>query len=373
MLLRRQSRIVAATARGAAALSMAVALLGCGPERVVEYADTWPEANALFLGDSRWVGGDGALTVPLGGDRILWLFGDSFIARGPTRTRDGSAFIRNSVAVQTGRDPTRSFIEFYWSHSLEGPRSFLPEQGDSWFWPGHGVRFDGGGLLLFYGRLQESAEDLGYASDSWTAVMVDNPDDEPSAWAPRELTIPRHFGIDVGNSVLPWGDFLYVYSKRGHDHDVYLVRWRTSDAERGDLTQPSWWCGEAAGWVDDAGIDAQGVEPAILIEGAAPELSVHHDAATGRLLEFETTGFGATTLGVRWADAPEGPWSEVEEFLRPPESFLDKAFVYAGKAHPELTGADVVLTYVPSAFPEDGIDEPLYYYPRFARATLERR
>ena len=43
-------------------------------------AEAWPAADALFHSDPRWRGGDAAYSVPLGGDRVLWLFGDSFIA-----------------------------------------------------------------------------------------------------------------------------------------------------------------------------------------------------------------------------------------------------------------------------------------------------
>ena len=41
---------------------------------------TWPEADTLFRQDPYWLGGDASASVDLGGGRILWLIGDSFIA-----------------------------------------------------------------------------------------------------------------------------------------------------------------------------------------------------------------------------------------------------------------------------------------------------
>ena len=72
------------------------------------------------------------------------------------------------------------------------------------------------------------------------------------------------------------------------------------------------------------------------------------------------------------ADRPEGPWSDVEQFFEPPESEYPCAFVYAGKAHPGLTGADVVVTYVPTVFNGCPYDDPTLYHPHFVRVTLNR-
>src|SRR5882724_13104279 len=112
-------------------------------------ARPWPEASALFLNDSTWLGGDGAYSVDLGSKRVLWLFGDSSIATSSARRRSESYFIRNSVALQTGYDPTHAFMRFYYGRQDNHPSSFVPEDGAYWFWPGHGIRLEGL-LLLFY-------------------------------------------------------------------------------------------------------------------------------------------------------------------------------------------------------------------------------
>ena len=69
--------------------------------------ESWPEADQLFRHDPSWIGGDAAYSVDLGGGRVLWLFGDSFIAKSPARSRADASFIRNSVAIQSGSaDPS---------------------------------------------------------------------------------------------------------------------------------------------------------------------------------------------------------------------------------------------------------------------------
>lgn len=122
---------------------LVLGVAACGDGAPKATAEPWPEADALFHGDPTWVGGDGAYSVDLGAGRVLWSFGDSLIARGATRTRDGAYFIRNSVAVQTGYDPSRAVMAFYWADNDHSPGSFFPEQGAEWFWPSQGVMLGG--------------------------------------------------------------------------------------------------------------------------------------------------------------------------------------------------------------------------------------
>ncbi|HET9931664.1 MAG TPA: DUF4185 domain-containing protein [Polyangiaceae bacterium] len=349
----RYGRLVAATF----ALSMA----GCAPDGPAWHAEPWPEANALFTNDPRWIGGDGAYTVDLGRGRILWLFGDSFIALSSERRRDDSYMVRNSVAIQTGCDPSTAFMRFYYRTLERHPQSFIPEDGKFWFWPGHGVRI-GDRALLFYGRVFQEGEGMwGFSSGSWTAFVVENPDDEPIAWRYREARTAADTEVQLGGAVLPIGDWLYVYGNGTGRHPIYLARFDTQRAMQGDLTSPEWWNGEGWGGSREA-----------LIEIGAPEYSVHRVPGTTTFAFTQTAGFGASTLAVRTANALEGPWSAPRDIIRPPESFLPEPFVYAGKAHPELCGADVAVTYVPSGFDTSPPDpKELYYYPRFVRVSYQ--
>jgi hypothetical protein len=326
------------------------------------HAEPWPEASALFRGDSEWIGGDGAYSVDLGSSRVLWLFGDSNIATSDARTRSESDFIRNSVALQTGYDPSNAFIRFYYGRQDQHAASFVPEDGKYWFWPGHGIRLPSR-LLLFYGRVfQQSAGMWGFASGASTAFSVDNPDEEPSAWHFQELAVSNAgSGLDLGGAVLEIGDFLYVYGTQGDSHDVYLARFALEAANAGDLSQPEWWNGSSFGSASD--------RQAVISPGA-PEFSVNFAPKLGKYVFTETEGFGPSMLAIRTADAPEGPWTDPRDALRPPESFSQDAFVYAGKAHPEQQGADLAVTYVPSGMdglPLDPAED--LYYPRFVRVS----
>src|SRR5690606_34678618 len=53
------------------------------------------------------IAGDRTASIPLGDDRTLWLFGDSFLDSAATADAGrGAAFIRNSAVVQDGAELT---------------------------------------------------------------------------------------------------------------------------------------------------------------------------------------------------------------------------------------------------------------------------
>lgn len=53
---------------------------------------------------------------------------------------------------------------------------------------------------------------------------------------------------------------------------------------------------------------------------------------------------------------------------RPPEYSRPNVMIYSAKAHPQLTGADLVLTYTTNTFQlSEHLTDSLIYYPHFVR------
>lgn len=345
--------------RFVACVLAAIAALSCAPDAPPMHATLWPEADALFHGDARWIGGDGAYSIALGGERTLWLFGDSFIASTPRRVRRESRMIRNSIAIQTGLDPSRAFLQFHWRDADKQAESFFPEPDGKWLWPAAGIRLDDV-LLLFLERVRTPEGDpTGFEGAGWTARLIENPDEDPLSWRIVEPKLPSTSGPQLGEAVVREGEHLYVYATDGATHTVTVARYAVADARAGDLTKPAWWTGDGY---------AVGGTPETVLGIGAPEFSVHRDAALGKLVMVDSQGYGTTTIAIRVADQHEGPWSRPRDVMRPPESHIPGRFNYAAKGHPELFGADLVVTYVPSTFdpPPEALEDALYY-PRFVR------
>lgn len=332
-------------------------------------AAAWPRADTLFHQDKRWLGGDAAYSVRLDEERTLWLFGDSFIAVGEAPARESSVMVRNSVALQTGGDPSSASMAFYWRRDEEGkPDSFFPEQGGAWFWPADGVQV-GGQLTLFLYRVEpdSSPGSLGFELSGWTAVRVEQPDADPLQWRMRPLDVPdAGAGVVVGAAVAYGGGQVLAYAvRRTTGHDVLALRWTDTAFKKGDLSHPEWWRGADQGW--GAG------EPEPVMTRGETEFSVSRLESSPLWLQVQSRPFAGGEIGVRYATAPTGPWSEFCTIYHPPEADRKELLVYAGKAHPELEGADLIATYVANTTDlgllvrDTGI-----YFPRFLRMSEQQ-
>ena len=346
---------------------------GCSQSpKITNSVEPWIEADLLFHKGSRWLGGDGAYSVDLGNGRILWLFGDSFICLNDSKLRSESWMVRNSVAIQDGYDPSSASIRFYWSEEKEFPESFFSSPDSIWYWPGHGICLHEK-LLIFLMKLRPSDKGLFFEIAGWTAIKIDNPDEEPDQWDVKFLDTPQNeFNVIVGSaSILHMNDTITALSiDWSKGHNAYLVRWPVADVLQGNLMKPQWWTGETSGWVVQ---DALPGKPHPIFSNAQVECTIHYEPVHKRYIQIQAEDFGATNIALRWADRLEGPWTPLKKFYRPEESDRSDVIMYACKAHPQLHGADLIVTYVTNS--AKGIQwligDTSLYYPRFVKVQLK--
>jgi hypothetical protein len=310
-------------------------------------AESWPEADQLFRNDPIWLGSDGDYSCDLGQGRVLWLFGDTLIARDAARNQSNAYFIHNSLAIETGYDPSKAFIQFYWGQLNGQPNAFFPQDGVEWFWPAGCARV-GQGLIIFAGRVENDGPPgpTSFVGVGDEAFFIPDADADPTTWQPQDAHAPNlGTPLNLGTAVMINGDFLYVYGTRdGYSHDYVILRFGLSDATAGDLSKGEFFTHHQ--WISASSMNGL---PDTIFDFGAPESSVNWESRLGEFLMTQTEGYDATTLAFRSAPAPEGPWTNPRTFFRPPESYAPNAFDYAGKGHPELIGADFVVTYFPSS------------------------
>lgn len=334
-------------------------------------ASAWREADQIFRRDPHWLGADVASTVNLGNNRILWLFGDTWIDPTGKGTRKGAYMVSNSIAIQDGTNPVTAPIHFYWGKDEGGkPDAMFPDRNGESLWFGNGVRA-GDRLILFFGRtLRNTGAGLGFEHVGWTAVMVTNPDSEPSSWKMQELKTPANpLGILTGfAAVLKQDGYVIALGSQNpvKSHPIFAARWHEEDVRKGNLMNPEWWAGDRSGWIPDSSDDQR--YP--FFNGGQSELSVHYDYQSKRFISVQTSGFGPADIYMRAAPLLTGPWSDLRMVYRPPEYYKSNIMIYAGKAHPELSGADLILTYATNTFRfDEQFSDSLLYYPRFVRLT----
>lgn len=332
-------------------------------------ASAWPEADALFRGDERWRGADGAWSVDLGEGRTLWLFGDTIIDPQGRGSRRGAeiTMVSNTLAIQRGDNPEHASVRYFWSTREDGsPGAFFPDEEGVRHWPGHAAMLEGA-LLIFLVRVRDADTDLGFEAFDWSAALVHNPEEDPDAWNITRVDGPKSgMQVIVGASgVIVEDGFLYAFSSlEPGTGRIFLARVPADDAAEGDLSRIRWWS-ERCGWVAPEQAEASAT-PVFTHLGTA--CTVHFDERSGRYINLRTLGFGEADVVMRTAPALTGPWSSDTLLYAPPEKSKPDIWIYQGKAHPHLTGADLVATYCTNSFEFADLfsDEDLYY-PRFLR------
>ncbi len=340
--------------------------------------EPWPEADRLFKRDSRWRGADAANSIDLGNGRILWTFGDAFVDTNEDpsqRHRKTSKFIRNSIAIQVGYNPTSAKFHPYWQETERGtPSSFFRAEGEVYYWPGGGLMLEEK-LLVFLMRIRNAGTKLGFKVVGWGAVLIDNPQDNPSDWNMQFIATPQNsLGVIVGSgSSLRRGDWIYSYgTDHSTPHKLFLTRVPVANALAGNFSTLQWWNGSDTNWRKQARIDESPPRP--ILDKAQTEFTVHCEPKLDCFLLTQFKSFPQSPIAVRSAQKLTGPWSPMRSVFVPEEanSGQKDTMIYAAKAHPEQTTEGLAVTYCTNTFNLATVvtDESLYY-PRFVRFVYE--
>jgi hypothetical protein len=338
--------------------------------------ETLPQHEALFQRTEGWTGGDGVFSVGLDPNRILWLFGDTFIGEVKDGRHLNFVLVNNTIAVQKGMEPATTTIDFFHGRTTKGePAAFVrPSDGTGWFWPYHGVRTQEG-LFLFL--IQVERTDGPPAFDFRTVAtwlgMVSNPDDPPERWQVLQRKIPwSNENRLFGSAVLMKGEDCYIYGTvdetSGSVRKKQLILARVPAAQIMDFNQWRFYSdGEWVAEVDRAGR---------LGENMANEFSVSFQPAINRYLMLYTQDSMSKYMVFRLAPAPEGPWGLPIQFYRCPEAEWDpRIFCYAAKGHPELSGSpeEIIVTYTTNSMDLALIEsDTRFYHPKFLRLLFHR-
>ena len=322
--------------------------------------------DKYFTNDPVWLGADGASSIDLGNRKILWLFSDSFIASDSTRSRKKSSIIRNSLAIQDGNDLKHAPVRYYWDKSEKSPQSFFHIPGEFWFWTGHGVMIKDK-LIIFLMKEKAVNTGLGFESCGWYAVLISNPNDDPSTWKMKYIEGNETFGSIVGSAaVLKDDKYLYAYGAvEPATHEVYLLRWTLEDAYAGNIATPQWWTDGK--WAERKTKDPV---PEPLFIGAT-EYSVHYDATLKKFIQVQSFGFGEAKIGIRMSDRLEGKWSEPLMVYTPPYTGIKKPFMYSAKSHPGMKSDGIYITYNINSFDfAELLENRDIYFPKFIKLVI---
>jgi hypothetical protein len=320
--------------------------------------EQWTKANSLFRHNPHWRGSDDAYSIPLGNNRVLWLFGDTLISNSDkfiARSPDHIKMSRNSVGIMTGLNPSKATIKYYWGNhnSLKNPTSFFKSplvDKNNWLWPGNGVLLpDNKTLIIFFMDIKPADNAWKFDIAGWQVAKITNIKQPPDKWKIEWLRTAKYkpFEILLGSGgVIIDKTYLYAYggSNGKIGNNMYLARWPlyTFMYKKPALSNPQWWTDR--GWVENSLMKERKLKPKKIWSDGQNEFTVSK-LTDGQYVMFQTAYNtknkkpGNSNLVYRTSKALTGPWSKqhiLYKNLYQVEHMPKDLNIYAGKYHPEL-------------------------------------
>lgn len=344
-------------------------------------AEVAEDYDSLFLPQERgFLGADGAASVSLTRNKVLWLFGDTFLGVISPDGQRKCVMVRNSIALQHRRPGDQDRVEYYWNLTDRLPYSFFLSEGFDqkyWYWPGCGVLIDGN-LYVFNYKVRSGEGDhaLAFEPGGMVLIRVRNPLDDPLKWKMDK------YRMDIGSQSRNFTSAAYVEKPYvyllGHDdiridgehsRRMVLARMLIRDLKRGKGREAMefWTENNGGSWSPEP----DNLKP--LFSPGTTESSLHYDSELGLYLSV-THDYFKPEIYVTASREITGPWSEPVLAYRVPEMALnDDYHAYAVKVHPELhkQSGELVITYVVNSKDFWGVFSTLdIYYPRFIRVHI---
>ena len=328
----------------------------------------WSAAAACvpsFPDNDGWYGGDGAYSIRLDDRRVLWLFGDTFVAdREGRQDRVGmKVVLGTTLALSTctadGRFDIRYFLK---KKNGEFVSSFGEKE---WLWPQDPFmdgrvlyiplasieadpRIEGPFKFKVAGhRIARIRDVTGRDPNRWVVDYIDLTPGIPEgvkAFATTSIVYgdhiyfyPLYSATEKGVSVL--GNILARIPLRGLDDPAGAVEYLTRDGRWKTRSEPA--------------------ELKVVLDAAVSEMSVRYHPESGQWIAvYLSLRNNGDRMLYQTADAPEGPWSEpqvligtIPEVDRGSPRYDKNNFCYAGKEHLEFArGRNLVVTYVCNSY-----------------------
>lgn len=330
----------------------------------------WGQASTKAVPDKRppaplpdfaytqgWLGADDAYSIPIGKNRSVWLFGDTFVANSDVKQRSRyKTMVRNSVGISICKTGESCTINYFWQKpNTPAPRSFFDTGTDDlWYWPLDGF-FDGKTLFVPMMAVRNKpnarpGDAFGFEIVGTKYAIVSNPQQSPDVWhvSIHDLTDAR---LWAGNSLLADGKYVVWYTRVVEGEDGahgYMAAMRVARDKMADASRSWEYLRNDGKWMSGpASNDAMHV-----IDQPISEMSVRYHPSIHKWLAVSTGPEFPSPRAVVWvADSPVGPWSAPQTIYEFPEMKRDNpgydkdTFCYAVKEHVEFTDTKIAMTY----------------------------
>ncbi len=307
--------------------------------RTVAYKDS--VFTEYFRKTSGWIASDATISLPLSNNKVLWLFGDTYIDGYRASDTSLNCFfqVRNSMLLQDKQNPSQLLTIL--DNTQAGVNRTPIKIGDNstYFWPGHGYAEQDTAFVFWQEYMGANYTLLGnYISKIYTPGMVD-------ASAIKDLIkLPLPDGLTYGTSILidSVGGYRYIYGSK-QDWIVHRPLVARLSINK-DITEP-WEFYTGSGWSSSAN------DGAALLTGSkghvSPSYSVIKIQGKYYMISqdngFLTCGLGRDIYAWR-SDTPYGPFTDKTLLYTIEDKYRGSYYItYNATAHPQFTTNNELL------------------------------
>ena len=340
-----------------------------------------------------WLGADAAYSIPLGGGRDLWLFGDTFVGnRTAANRQQRTGMPRNSVGIARCTSGGCS-IHYYWQRMYtKKPTSFFDTGTSQWYWPLDGFVWHGKLYIALAKMHAQGTGAFGFAYTGVTLATVPNYKESPDRWRVSYQTILTGATAIPGTSIVvdqgangnpdpadaqgaKYAYFFTYHSAAGKTAYTALTRLPLAHLAQAAQSSGHWQYLSTKGWKQWTTAAVLPADTKHVMAVGSTEFTVRYHAAPsgqskGKWLAvmpdpnlFDKRGIYSI------ADSLSGPWSRPETLYKYPEmqsgnpNYTSHVICYADKEHPELESpGTLTFTYACNSIVEDDVFKNMNLY-----------
>ncbi|MBC8401415.1 MAG: DUF4185 domain-containing protein [Candidatus Marinimicrobia bacterium] len=327
----------------------------------------------LFVGqDSGWLGADAAHSIILSEDRVLWLFGDTFLGKTIAGVRYPEGYhINNCLAIQDLTQPDSANITYFWGDSVSNTRAFFPPQPGlpgQYYWPTNGLIVNDQ-LLIFCFAM--AANEQTWWIDGTVVIKIVNYQDDPYDW------ICQYNDMKIGNNntvlhsaIFLENEHLYFlgFADRENKREAILARTPVNEFIKVPTADSfEYWVNTA----NQKSWNRKLEHPVILFTPGITETNIQYDQAWDMYFITVYDPMQADIF-LTVANNLEGPWEKPVQLFTNPDHVT---MTYAARLHPHLStrSGELIISYVTAPGSLDLSKESMdTYRPRFLKLELEK-
>jgi len=322
-----------------------------------------------------WMGADVSVSIPLGNNIYLWLWGDTLVGniakdQFGNQYRNLSAFPHSSMAIVNmsgSQNPQYSFQRLPNSQVVDSMGLFRPDNPSNpkeFYWTVGGVVSPSTQHLIVTTQvIIDTNSGIGFEQIGTDIVIVANPLRPLEEWTYTTSRIPSSSTTLSWNSGIAF-DEGYFYLVGLANSSAYLARISESDMLKFNWPGMTYWS-KGNQWRSDTN-DLLALYKSVYTEG-----TLQYHPYMKRWYNILAQAYQGS-ISIAYAPNITGPYT-VDPVYTIPKGYQNGTFTsYAGKSHPEYANSnEIVFTYNVNANSLSLLFKDLdIYHPKFVRVSI---